>query len=339
MEDTTLAQDAATKKTERKSKKDKVKKVLNKKRYLALLVLVAIGSFFLWLYFTSFESTDDAFIEAHIIRVSPKATGIISELHIEDNQLVKAGDLLVEIDDKDYKVRYKQAKAAYDIALKRQKPAVADAASADIDLSLAKADLDRYTELYEKGAVSKQEFERAQSKHQLAKARVSSARENVLSRAKDKVADSELKRLAAQVEQAQLELSYTKIYAPEDGKVTNRSAEKGAFVGVGSPLLSIVPSKRWVVANFKETQLQHMQMGQMVEIKIDAYPKLKIKGKVDSIQSSTGAKSSLFPPENAVGSYVKVVQRIPVKIVFDETLDSKYNIEPGMSVIPKVFIK
>jgi len=338
-ENNTVAQAATADKTEKKSKKDKVKKALNKKRVLALLIVVIVGTFFAWRYFSGFESTDDAFVEGHIVRISPKVSGIISKLYVEDNQLVKDGELLLEIDDRDYKVRYNQAKAAYDIAMSKQKPAVADVASAEIDLSLAHTDLERYTSLYEKGAVSKQEFERAQSKYQLAKARLTAAKENVFSASKDKVADAELKRLAAHVEQTQLDLSYTKIYAPQDGKITNRAAEKGAFVGTGSPLFSIVPSKRWVVANFKETQLRHMHVGQEVEIKVDAYPHLKIKGKVDSIQSSTGAKTSLFPPENAVGSYVKVVQRIPVKIVFDEPVDPKYNIEPGMSVIPKVFIK
>ncbi len=338
-ENTTLAQEATTEKKQKKSKKEKVKKLLSKKRFVALLIVIIIGTFLSWHYLTSFESTDDAFVEAHVVRVSPKVSGIISKLYVDDNQLVKEGELLVQIDDRDYKVRQAQAKAAYDIAMNKQKPAVADVASADIDVSLAKTDLDRYTNLYNQGAVSKQELERAQSKYKLAKARQVSAKENVFSSSKDKVADAELKRLAALVEQTELELSYTKIYAPEDGKITNRSAEKGAFVGVGAPLFSIVPSKRWVVANFKETQLQHMRVGQEVEIKVDAYPHLKIKGKVDSIQSSTGAKSSLFPPENAVGSYVKVVQRIPVKIIFDEPVDEKYSIEPGMSVIPKVFIR
>lgn len=318
---------------------EKMTKKLDKKKLLVVafpvLVLIVLG----WLYLSSFETTDDAFVEGHIIRISPKVTGIIDKLYVDDNEHVKKGKLLLTIDDRDYKVHYEQAKAAYEMALYKQKSAVVDKTAAETDLKLAEQDFERYKNLYDKGAVSKQEYDRAKSKYDMAKANFATAQQGVFSKEKNKVADAELKRLEAVMNQAKLELSYTKIYANEDGKITNRSAEEGAFINAGAPLFSIVPDKRWVVANFKETQLNKIRVGQKVKIKVDAYPHLKLEGVVDSIQSSTGAKSSLFPPENAVGSYVKVVQRVPVKIVFTKTIDSQYSIEPGMSVVPKVYVK
>ena len=162
----------------------------------------------------------------------------------------------------------------------------------------------------------------------------------MLSQGGNKVADADLKEAKALRDKAKLNLSYTNIYAPQNGTVSSRRVEKGMYVNVGAPLFVIVPEDVWVVANFKENQLRHMKPGQPVDIKIDTYPDHVFKGKVDSIQRASGAKSSLFPPENAVGSFVKIVQRIPVKIVFTEKYDTeKYNVVPGMSVVPKVRVK
>ena len=305
-------------------KKKKAKKVV-KKRFVLPVIIAVVLLVLGWLYLSSFETTDDAFIEGHIIRISPKVTGTIEKLYVDDNEFVKKDKLLVQIDDRDYKVRYEQAKAAYEMALYKQTPA-------KVDLSVAKQDFERYKSLYEKGAVSQQEFDVAEAKYV-------SAQQSVFSKEKNKVADADLKRLEAAMNQAKLQLSYTKIYATEDGRITNKSAEEGAFINAGAPLFSIVPEKRWVVANFKETQLNKIRVNDRVKIKIDAYPHLKLEGRVDSIQASTGAKASMFPPENAVGSYVKVVQRVPVKIVFTKPLDPQYSIEPGMSVVPKVYVK
>ena len=338
MEENNKQEEVMAEVAEKPARKRKHKKVV-KKRFLipslVILALVLIG----WLYFSTFETTDDAFVEGHIIRVSPKVTGIIEKLYIDDNEHVKKGQLLLTIDDRDYKVKYEQAKAAYEMALYRQKSAVVDKNAAQTDMKVAQQDFDRYKNLYEKGAVSQQEYDRAKSKYDLAKANLATAQQNVFSKEKNKVADAELKRLEALMNQAKLELSYTKIFASEDGKITNRSAEEGAYINAGAPLFSIVPDKRWVVANFKETQLDKIRVGQKVKIKVDAYPHLKLYGVVDSIQSSTGAKTSMFPPENAVGSYVKVVQRVPVKIVFTSKIEPQYSIEPGMSVVPKVYVK
>ena len=157
---------------------------------------------------------------------------------------------------------------------------------------------------------------------------------------KDEAVSFHIDKIEAQLNQAKLDLSYTKIYAPQSGYVSNRRVEKGMFATVGSPLFTLVPDNVWVVANYKENQLTNMKVGQEVKIKIDTYPRETFKGMIDSIQRSSGAKSSLFPPENAVGSFVKIVQRIPVKIIFTDDIDKdKFTIVPGMSVVPKVKIK
>ena len=339
MEDNNIKnEEIMAEKSDKTVKRKKTKKII-KKRFLIPSIIAIVVCLLGWLYFSSFETTDDAFVEGHIIRVSPKVTGIIEKLYVDDNDHVKKGKLLLTIDDRDYKVRYEQAKAAYEMALYKQKSAIVDKNAAETDLAVAEQDYERYKGLYAKGAVSQQEYDRAKSKYDLAKANYATAQQQVFSKEKNKVADAELKRLEALMNQAKLELSYTKIFASEDGKITNRSAEEGAYINAGAPLFSIVPDKRWVVANFKETQLNKIRVGQKVKIKVDAYPHLKLYGVVDSIQSSTGAKSSMFPPENAVGSYVKVVQRVPVKIVFKSKIDSQYSIEPGMSVVPKVYVK
>lgn len=338
MEENNKQEEVMAEVAEKPARKKKTKKVV-KKRFLVPILVIILLVLLGFLYFSTFETTDDAFVEGHIIRVSPKVTGIIEKLYIDDNEHVKKGQLLLTIDDRDYKVKYEQAKAAYEMALYRQKSAVVDKNAAQTDMKVAQQDFDRYKNLYEKGAVSQQEYDRAKSKYDLAKANLATAQQNVFSKEKNKVADAELKRLEALMNQAKLELSYTKIFASEDGKITNRSAEEGAYINAGAPLFSIVPDKRWVVANFKETQLDKIRVGQKVKIKVDAYPHLKLYGVVDSIQSSTGAKTSMFPPENAVGSYVKVVQRVPVKIVFTSKIEPQYSIEPGMSVVPKVYVK
>ena len=163
--------------------------------------------------------------------------------------------------------------------------------------------------------------------------------EIAVSEAQAATASATTEQLRAQVAQAELELSYTKIYAPETGRVTRKSVEEGALVQIGQPLLAIVPGEVWVTANFKESQIGRMTPGETVEISVDAYPDKVFKGHVDSIQAGTGARFSLIPPENATGNYVKVVQRVPVKIVFDEPPDAKHMLAPGMSVVPEVAIR
>ena len=212
--------------------------------------------------------------------------------------------------------------------------------SKDLNIEVAKKDLERYKNLYEAGAVSKQTLDAAQAKYDSSKAQQVTAEQSIFSDNDSKVADADLKVLKAQKDQAEVNLSYTNIYAPQSGTVASRRVEKGMYVQVGTPLFTIVPDDIWVVANYKENQLRHMKPGQPVDIKVDTYPNKVFKGKVDSIQRSSGAKASLFPPENAVGSFVKIVQRVPVKIIFTEEIDpEQYNVVPGMSVVPKVKIR
>ncbi len=288
------------------------------------------------IYFTIhsifYQSTDDAFVEGHIVSIAPRVEGPVLKLLIDDNQLVKKGDLLLEIDPKDYDVKLQQAKAKLEEAkasLVRTENQVTKSLS---DLEFAQNDYERYSKMFEKGIASKQDYDSSLNKLTSAQSGSNAAKAMY-----DEISAS-IKRLEAEVEQDELNLSYTKIYAPEEGLITNRTVEQGNYVQVAQPMFAIVPEKMWVVANFKETQLANMKPGQPVEIKIDTYRGKKFQGKVDSIQRASGAKASLFPPENAVGSYVKIVQRVPVKIVFTEDI-SKYNIVPGMSVVPEVKVK
>lgn len=326
------------------SKEKEIKKTLDKslKRSIlisAILILALVVTGFI-VYNLQFQSTDDAYVENHTVQVAPKVAGHIVQVLVTDNQKVKKGDLVAVIDNKDYKVALDKASALYEKALAGQKVAKANFNATQIEIKNAKADLERYQNLYKTGAVSKQQLDMVQTKYESTQARLVNADENVMSEAQNKVADADIKSLKAAKEQAQLNLSYTKIYAPQDGTVSNKRVEVGTYVQVGSPLFVIVPNDVWVVANFKENQVGLMRAGQPVDIKIDAYPNKVFKGKIDSIQRASGAKASLFPPENAVGSFVKIVQRIPVKIVFDEEINpDEYNIVPGMSVVPKVKVK
>jgi len=313
-----------------------------KKRFVALVAAVALvvaGAFFVR-DMLMYQSTDDAYVETVTVQVAPRVSGHISEVYIKDNQAVKAGTPIAKIDAVDYEVALAKKEAIYEKTLLDQNNAKAGYVAAKTNYEVAKKDLERYTNLYKEGAVSKQTLDVAQAKFDVANANLTKAEQAVLSEAGDKVADAHLREVKADRDKAKLDVKYTDIVAPQDGTISGRRVEKGMYVNVGTPLCTIVPNEVWVVANFKENQLRHMKLDQEVEIKIDTYPNKVFKGKVESIQRASGAKSSLFPPENAVGSFVKIVQRIPVKIVFAEDIDTnEFNIIPGMSVVPKVKVK
>ncbi|MDD4933412.1 MAG: HlyD family secretion protein [Methylacidiphilaceae bacterium] len=257
-------------------------------------VLGGIGAVMALRFFVSFlasETTDDAFITGHIIRVSPKVAGHVVGYHIDDNMDVKKGQPLIEIDPRDYQARVALAQANRDWADTEWK---------------------RMAQLVRSASVSQLQLDGAWA------AKLSTE---------------------AYLRLTQLQLGYTHVFAPEDGRITQRTVEKGQYVQVGETLFSIVPSNVWVVANYKETQVTLIRPGQTVLFRIDAYPDHRYKGHVDSLQRGSGAQFSLLPPENATGNYVKVVQRVPVKILFDEPIRTGETVGPGMSVVPSVQVR
>ena len=316
-----------------------------KKRFFVIFFIVIgviVGLFKLY-EMMGYQSTDDAYVESTTVSVSPKVAGQIEKVMVIDNQPVKKDDIVAVIDQRDYEVKLAQAQAAYERAVLNQNNAQANLNAVNSEIELAQKDVERYENLYKAGAVSKQTLDRAITNLESTKAKQMVAEQAIFSSNPDKsakVADADLNVLKAQLDAAQFAYDYTYIKAPIDGTVSNKRVEVGMMVQPGTPLFMIVPNEVWVVANFKETQIEKIRKGQDVDIKIDAYPHKIFKGKVDSIQRASGAKSSLFPPENAVGSFVKIVQRIPVKIVFTEQIDpEEYAIIPGMSVIPRVNIR
>jgi membrane fusion protein (multidrug efflux system) len=283
---------------------DEKKRLLKTVGITAAIIALIVGAI-LYMHFSHFESTDDAFIDAHIIPISPKVAGQILAVHVNDNQAVAAGDPLLEIDPRDY-----------DAKLTEQRGRVE---AAEAEARRAKADAKRYEEIFKQDEISQQQLDNAEATAASTQA--------------------ELERQRGALQQAELNLSYTKLVAPEAGRVTKRAAEAGAYVQVGQTLMEIVPDRVYVTANYKETQLTYMRPGQHVTIEVDAYPGHKFEGHVDSIQSGTGERFSVLPPENATGNYVKVVQRIPVKILIDTPPDPAYQLAPGMSVVPSVRVK
>ena len=328
---------------------------------LALVLLIcAAAAVYYFRFVVPFESTDNAFIEGYVIPMASQVPGRVAELLVKDNQAVTQGEVLLKIDPRDYAASLAQARAdlaAADSRLEQAKAQVAaskakvaqaqaSVAAAQAENQRAADDLKRY-ESVESRAVSKSAKDLAQSQALAASANLEAARsqakaaeaEVALSQAGVGTADATVQQAAAKLRQAELNLSYTEIVAPEDGRVTRRVVEKGAYIQPGQALLAIVPRRYWVIANFKETQLTHMRVGQPVEVVVDAYPGRKFKGHVESMQSGAGARFSLFPPENATGNYIKVVQRVPVKILLDDLPESELALGPGMSVVPKVRVQ
>src|SRR6202451_590551 len=375
---------------------------------IGVVVLLVVG-FFIYRYVASYENTDDAEVDGHVNSISARITGHVVSLNVQDNQYVKAGTVLVEIDPADYQVAFESAKADYQNA---QAAAIAagvnvpitsvntesqvSSSQADIDsaragiqaarqqFDAAKAqlqqaqandvkaqnDLGRYQQLVGQQEISQQQFDAATAAAKASTAAVESARANAdaaqqqviqaqgklvnaqasyryastaprqmeVIRARAASAEADVQSKKADLDQAQLNLQYTKIVAPVDGMVSNRTVEVGQNVAPGQELMKIIPLEDvWITANFKETQLREMKIGQKVDIKVDATGR-DYKGKVDSVAGASGARFSLLPPENATGNYVKVVQRIPVKIVLEPGANKDHELRPGMSVEPKVWI-
>ena len=338
---------------------------------IVLAVLLYFGLKALTVFFTH-ESTDDAFIAGHVVSIAPRIAGQVTAVHVLDNQLVRSNDLLIEIDPADYAITVAQkqstavsqeanfrtviaavelmrAKVATAAASARKAKADADAAEATAKRS--PADFDRAQNLVKEKTISSQEFDAALAANTKAQADLKSAQENA-DEETSKVDEAEKQLAAAFAEKemvfsqfneaqtnvaaAKLNLSYTKIFAPGDGRVTRKSVEAGDYLQAGQQIMSIVPEEVWVVANFKESQLDKMRAGQPVTVEIDALGGRDFAAHVDSVQAGSGAQFSLLPPENATGNFVKVVQRVPVKIVFDEPLPAGFVVGPGLSVTPSV---
>ena len=325
----------------------------------ALVVALAAGVYYFW-FVLPYESTDNAFIEGYVIPMASQVPGRVAELLVTDNQAVQQGEVILKIDPRDYEAslaqaradlaaahsRVEQAKAQVNASQAKVAQAQATVVAADAENQRAADDLKRY-ESVESRAVSKSAFDAAQSQARAASANLEAARSQAkaadadvtLSEAGVETANAAVQQAEAKLRQAELNLSYTQVTAPEDGRVTRRVVEQGAYIQPGQSLMAIVPRHYWVIANFKEIQLTHMRPGQPVEVVVDAYPDRTFKGHVESIQNGAGARFSLFPPENATGNYIKVVQRVPVKIVLDDLPGNDLALGPGMSVVPKVRVK
>jgi membrane fusion protein (multidrug efflux system) len=341
----------------------------------ATFVVLAIALFFVVDYVVdvmTHESTDDAFIAGHVVGVAPRISGQVLAVNVTDNQLVHSNDLLVEIDPADYAMtvaqkqsaadsqaaNYKTMLAAYELMSAKVATAEAAARKAKDDENSAQAtakqaqlDFDRARGLRDKNTISQQEFDAADAVNSKAQSDYKSAQESS-AEALSKIDEADRQVTAAREEagmalaqysesrtniaSAQLNLSYARILATSDGRVTRKSVEPGDYVQAGQELFSLVPAEVWVVANYKESQLKKMAPGQKAEVTIDALGGRKFKAHVESLQAGSGAQFSLLPPENATGNFVKVIQRVPVKIVFDEALPADHVIGPGMSVTPSV---
>jgi membrane fusion protein, multidrug efflux system len=363
---------------------------------LAGMIVVVALAVLVWRHYSARESTDDAQIDGHIAPISARVGGTVTNVYVDDNQYVKAGTVLVQLDPTDYRVAVERAQAELADAeasaraartgvpvtsvgtSSELRTAQADLAAAQDQVNAARArqreaearhnltvqDLNRLKQLVVRDEISRQRYDTAVTAEQQAAAAVDAARAAVsnalsqvaqarakldsagtgpeqvsITRSRATSAEAEAARLRAALEQAKLNLQYTTIRAPVNGIVSKKSVEPGQVVQPGQPLLAIVNlDDLWVTANFKENQLRHMHPGQPATIYVDAYGR-KYKGHVESIGGATGARFSVLPPENATGNYVKVVQRIPVKIVFEKGQDPDHLLRPGLSVVPTVMIK
>jgi membrane fusion protein (multidrug efflux system) len=304
----------------------------------ALLGLVAVGVRH-WIFNLSHVSTDNAQVDGHIVPILPKVGGFVTQVRVDDNRQVTAGDTLVVLDDRDYKVRLAQADADLGVALAavsnraRVGQAEAQVAQAQANAEKAHADLERLKPLAEKDIVSKQQLDAAEAAARSADAAVAAAQAALVG------ADARVAAARAARDQAALNLSYTRIIAPASGVVSKKSVEVGQLVQAGQPLMSVVPLHDvWLTANLKETEIADVKPGDPVDFTVDAYPGVQFRGHVESVSPATGARFSLLPPDNATGNFTKVVQRVPVRIRPD-TVDPAHPLRPGMSVVVTIQTK
>ena len=332
-----------------------------------VVVVMLIVAFWFWFSTRNEETTDDAFTEGDAVTIAPKTAGYVVKLLVNDNQRVKKGDLLVEIDPRDTLAQRDQAKAQLGLAQaqlhqaqaqlalsKVQYPAqrdqaLADQAKAQANLLNAEADYRRQRGVDPRATSQRNidtaaaQLRSAQAQLQSAKAQVEVASQVALQIRQQETnveaRQRQVEQAQAQLNTAELNLSWTQVRAPYDGFVTKRNVQLGTLVQAGSALFSLVSPDIWITANFKESQLARMNPGDKVAISVDAWPDMKLEGHVDSIQMGSGSRFSTFPAENATGNYVKIVQRVPVKIVIDKGLDPNHPLPLGLSVEPKVTVE
>jgi len=335
---------------------------------LGLVVLAGLsGGGWYWYSTRNLESTDDAFVDGRAITITPQVKGVVTDLAVADNQFMRAGDVLLRIDPHDYVAARDLARGQLSLAQAQRQAALvnldivrltapqkllqaqAQSASAVAAQFVAASD-DRRQHALTPLAVSKQDVEKSTATDTQAGAATAQAAAaevqaslvpQLIAQAVAPAAEAEAQITQAQanLDQAELNLSYTTMRAPQDGWITKRNVERGDYLQVGASVFSIVTPEVWITANFKETQLNRMRPGQRVEIAVDAYPSLRLSGHVDSVQRGSGSKFTAFPAENATGNYIKIVQRIPVKIVIDSGLDPKVPLPLGSSVDPTVTLK
>ncbi|HTT97413.1 MAG TPA: HlyD family secretion protein [Rhizomicrobium sp.] len=301
---------------------------------IALLVVLLIGGLIWWLIARQYEDTDDAFIDTHIVHLSPQVAGRVMRIAVNDNQLVHKGQLLVKIDPSDMQARLEQAEAQEAQAETQYQQAVASARGAAAQAVSAQRDLDRYYYLQKinPAAVAQQQVDQAYATAHNQEAQRDAASAQIAG------ALAQIKVAKANITTATLNLGYTEIVAPVDGHVAQRNVATGNYVSPGQDMMAIVPLELWVTANFKETQLALMRPGQHVSVSVDSCGGNDIDGHVQSIQRGAGQAFGILPPENATGNYVKVVQRVPVKIVLDR-VPRDCVLGPGMSVTPTVKVR
>ena len=343
-----------------------------------LIVLGLVYGIYKYIHSQSHETTDDAQIEKNINPIIPRVSGYVTKVFVKDNQLVKKGDTLFTIDNSDYLVKVEDAKAALVAAEAGFAVAKADVGTADATTSVSDAnarssagsieaakirlnratnDFDRYNNLYKNHTITKQQFEQAEASKLEAQAQlnvlqqqqkasnyqktVAVSRANVSGK-QTKVAEANISRAKAALDAANLNLSYTAVIAAIDGQVSKISIQEGQYLQPGQSLFYIISNTNvWIVANFKETQVDKMIEGQKVSIKIDAFPGDEFNGTLVSFSPATGSKFSILPPDNATGNFVKTIQRLPVKITFDESNDMAKikKLRPGMNADVDVHLK
>ncbi|MCF7966721.1 MAG: HlyD family secretion protein [Methylobacter tundripaludum] len=331
-------------------------------RSVLLILLIALplvaGTGYWLLDRRQYETTDDAYLQSNIVLISPRVQGYVTQIAVNDNQAVKQNDVLVMIDDRDYQARVIQAEANVSAeiahiqrlrAMKASQRAHVETAGANIAAVQARRehiqkDLERFQNLIDRGSAARQSLDKVESESKQAAAELrgsqsaANAEHTQLATLDIEITETEarLENAKAQLSLAKIDLEHTQIKAPVDGIIGNRGVQLGQLVRPGVALASLVQnSKIWVEANFKETQLEHMRLGQPVTIKVDAYPDLELTGKVDSFSPASGSEFSILPEENATGNFTKIVRRVPVKIVFDASENIQL-LRPGLSAEVKV---